>query len=292
MPFRRKFGRILPTFCHGFAQVHPRIASALSWQNFGCSKKLPHRVLFHRRRLALLSILYRDEYITPRVFNEGNTLSHIVATMSLSLKCAATNTRKGKTSCCRRNGKLELDGFCNTDHMEEAKKYAPDGYNKHVECVKSVMKNKALIEVYNDKLRPMFSSAIIAGRAKEQADFLLLVGAEYATSAKEAWDKTAVGYGGEETEAYKATIAATVETRKGIKRKQLDAVDVKQLVGSLSLDDDVDVCEEPVLKQRKARGAVGNDRDEQGVVDEVERVNAEVLNAAQQPLPDSMEFSQ
>lgn len=150
-----------------------------------------------------------------------------------SLKCTGVRAGKGgKLAVCGRNGRWEFDGFCCAEHMDDGKRYAGKAYAPHVEKVQQVMRNKSLTSSYNDKIRPAFSSIIMAGKQKEAAEFVLNVGSDYVAQAREAWDDAAAAVSSEKATALDKDVREVAETRKNIKRKMKESAPASLLVSS------------------------------------------------------------
>ena len=165
---------------------------------------------------------------TYRFVSSPHFQQHTASELRNTMKCAGIRMVKKKTVICCSPAKFQFDGFCSKDHRDEAKLYATS-YEAHIETVKEVLDDPALVAAYNDKIRPYFTSSIIAGRENKEAMFLRAAEAKYAENAKVAWEvrrATSENDDSATVQNYKDTI----EHRKCIKRKQKEAVDVSQLL--------------------------------------------------------------
>lgn len=109
------------------------------------------------------------------------------------MKCSAVrDVGKNGIKQCGQASKFEYDGFCSEEHQVQAQKYGGTAYDKHVSHYKSFIGKKDLYRTFNDDLRPVFASVIEAGKKHERQQLLKMIGLEYATMAKSAWQTVGV----------------------------------------------------------------------------------------------------
>lgn len=241
--------------------------------------------------------------------------------MSTSAKCACVRAVKKQLQLCGRNARFEYDGFCCQEHMNDAKQYAAPSYDEHVARVHQVMKNKSLVLGFNERVRPMFASIIMAGKQKEEAEFVCAAGAAYGNQAEAAWDTTRAVFESNAADSFSKHVSAVSKCRLSIKRKMDEQSVMDLFSNNLCEPDDAHVPEVPVAKRVKVEvkpepvvepdhvdipagvpldadaADVGNGAgpapaggDAAGGLDaDVAHLNRQVEHAAQQPLPDDDE---
>lgn len=206
--------------------------------------------------------------------------------------------------------------------MNDGKRYAAKAYAKHTAKVHHVLRNKSLTSSYNEKIRPAFSSIIMAGKQKEAAEFVLDVGSDYVTQAREAWGDAAAAVDNEKATQLDKDVREVAQTRKNIKRKMKESAPVDLLVGSQESPlpspqmennplysppdtpaakrvkaEPVKVEPEPVEPEPVPPPAVVEDSENENASEDTDEeadeeakqqaeMEAMVKNAAQQPLPD------
>jgi hypothetical protein len=171
------------------------------------------------------------------------------------------------------------------EHDNEAKQYAGDSANdEHVANFKRVSLNKSLTHVFNNRIRPVFGSIVMAGRKKEEEEFVQNASSSYMETAKLAWDSTKATVDSDKAKQYSDSIKQIADTRRSIKRKQDEEYSVKALVDSQE-EEPVPMYESP-YKTRFAQKEVVYVEDDEEVEEDEEDPNKAVEEAAKQPLPD------
>jgi hypothetical protein len=155
----------------------------------------------------------------------------IIKMSSRHIKCASVKQyANGNIKECNSAGRVEYDWFCSMEHQSDAKKYAGEAtYNTHCNRVQTVLKNKALYQSFNAQIRPAFASIIMARKQKEEAEFLMSAGMEYAMTANEAWSETQNTLNNAQADELKALTDAVTKTQQNVKKRQTDTIDLSKL---------------------------------------------------------------
>jgi hypothetical protein len=93
------------------------------------------------------------------------------------------------------------------------------------------------LNAFNDRIRPTFQSIIVAGKTKEEAEFLLSAEVELTTKAKDAWLDTETAFNVETSKARTDKFKEVLTVRKSIKRKQQANPNMGAMMSSLEWGD-------------------------------------------------------
>jgi len=211
--------------------------------------------------------------------------------MGEQLKCSGVRHYKGKLDVCAKIGKLEMNGFCSLEHDNDAKKYAGVvAYDEHVANFKRVSINKSLTHVFNNRVRPVFGSIVMAGWKKEEEEFVQNASSSYMETAKSAWDSTKATVESDKAKQFSDSIKQIADTRRSIKRKQDEEYSVKALTDTQE-EEPMPLYESPKKTRLadKAKEVVEVEDCEDEEEEEAEDPNKAVDEAAKMPLPDDGE---
>ena len=160
----------------------------------------------------------------------------------MSIKCSCVRFYRQKHSACGRCGKYEFDWFCCSDHRDTAVKYTSDAaYASHMRTVQHVLKNKTLINAFNDKIRPVFVDAVKAGQDTEEAQFVLDAGLDASNSAIHAYSSTIAVYNDPNATVLNDKRREVVSLKQSVKRKRDEQSDLSFTVESCDME-----CEPPI----------------------------------------------
>jgi hypothetical protein len=150
---------------------------------------------------------------------------------SRGIKCSAIKqTANGSITECVVGGRIEYDWFCCMEHQVDAKKYAGEqAFNAHINRVSMVAKNKSLYHTYNSQIRPAFASILVAGKRKEEAEFIMSVGMEYTQQAKDAWAAAETVMNTAGANELKTMTDEVTATQQNVKRKQTEDINLSKL---------------------------------------------------------------
>ena len=148
------------------------------------------------------------------------------------LKCASVKQyANGSIKECNQSGRPEYDYFCCMEHQVAAKEYVgEDAYNAHINTVNTVVRKQSLYHAYNTQVRPAFASTVMAGKSKEEAEFLLSVGKNYTQQAKNAWNATETVLSNPTANEIKAMTDEVTITQQNVKRKQTEDMNLSKLL--------------------------------------------------------------
>lgn len=221
---------------------------------------------------------------------------------------------------CDKSGKFAFKGMCCHNHMEEARKYTSEElFNQIGEDYLAALGNDNLVDEFNDTIRFMFYETMLAGKARERAEFANKSALKHGQGASQAWQQAHQTTDNEQTKALQQQVQAINAFKNGFKRKKTDDCALDQLEGYVK-PQSAPLRRRVIVKARAARPAImiADDSDDdyeyipvngrrnrtRCVVEEVEDeevhaphhqpvhdddvhyINDAVAYAAQQPLPE------